>query len=177
MSLVSSVAAYLGLCGIVAAAAGCAYRTPTVHVPAPMPALSPAALDVSVTTVNADQKQIEPAVADEVHRQASAILLKAARARGAEGAPARVRVQVRLEDSYGISDSMRQDGCAVFAYAFAPLGQVTDREKLSVEVAVETGGRTYTGRGRADKMGGIYASARRRALAAALDEALADASR
>lgn len=58
-----------------------------------------------------------------------------------------------------------------------PLGLTYEQAKLSVdvEVEVERNGQTFRGRGAAEKMGGSYAPARRRALAVALDRALASA--
>jgi hypothetical protein len=47
---------------------------------------------------------------------------------------------------------------------------------LSVDITITRDGRTFVGHGSADKRGSIYAPARKRALAVALDQALASAS-
>lgn len=57
-----------------------------------------------------------------------------------------------------------------------PLGFTIEEQSASVDVSLDVGGRNDVGHGSARKRGSIYASARRRALAAALDAALADAA-
>lgn len=160
-----------------AGAVGCAYATPAVHLPGAIPAIAPQAIDLVEVTVIDGKNDIGPEVTADVRKQVTEILAKAARARGGAGAPARVRVHITLEERGDIYDAMRKDGIAVIGLLYAPFGLVIGREKLSVDVALETGGRAFTGHGTGDKMGSIYAPARRRALAAALDKALADASK
>jgi hypothetical protein len=87
-----------------------------------------------------------------------------------------VRVRVVLEERRGIDDAIYEDGIAVIAYLPALFGAYTGRERLSVDITLETGGSSFRGSGSAEKLGSLYAPARRRALAVALDNALADAS-
>jgi hypothetical protein len=129
-----------------------------------MPAIAPRALDDAEVTVIDGAHHADQEVAAEV------------KARGAAGGSARVHVHVELGDRRDIFDAMREDGIAVIYLMFTPLGLVFERQKLSVNVVVETGGRTFEGRASAEKLGSIYARARRRALADAIDKALADAS-
>jgi hypothetical protein len=66
--------------------------------------------------------------------------------------------------------------CSVACVFPALMGTVGGYTTLAVDVTVETDTGTYIGHGRATKWGGLYAPAFKRALAVALDEALATAS-
>jgi hypothetical protein len=87
-----------------------------------------------------------------------------------------VNVHVSLDDHRDIEDAMSEDGLAAIALLGAPFGMVMGREEVTVEVTLDTGEATFVGRASASKLGSVYAHARRRALAAALDQALARAS-
>ena len=88
----------------------------------------------------------------------------------------RASSHVTLEERADYLDNaLRQDGFAVMGILPLPLGFTYEQAKLSVDVEVERNGQTFRGHGTAEKMGGIYAPARRRALAVALDRALASA--
>lgn len=155
---------------------GCAYRTPATRVPAALSTAVPATvapIDVSVSDASG---ALDAPTAAAVREQAARLLAEAARS-GVPGADARVHVHVELLERRDASDSLRQDGFAIFGLWPVVFGMVCERQKLAVDVEVESGGRTLEGHGTADKLGGIYAPARRRALAVALNEALADAAR
>jgi len=158
-------------------AAGCAYATPTTHIPPAIPALDPCTLDVTDVTVVDRAHGGDPEVAADVRHDTALILLRAAKRRGGESGPSRVSVRVELVETRSIMDSVAVDGMAIFALVPAPLGTVTGRERLEVDLTVYVGGRTFVGHGSANKLGSIYAPALKRALAVALDEAFADASR
>jgi hypothetical protein len=71
--------------------------------------------------------------------------------------------------------------CA-FAVAVIGLAALTgtkmDESTVAIDLTVDAAdGRVLAGHGEATKWGSIYVAARRRAIAAALDRALADASR
>jgi hypothetical protein len=148
--------------GFFVLSAGCAYRTPPVH--------APDALPIEVAEVTAS----DPAAAEELRHDTESILARATKGRAGE--PARVRVHVMLEDEYNWVDAaMRKDGMALFGAWPVLFGMTTARQDVSVDVTVEMRGCTLWGHGSARREGGIYAPARRRALAVALDRALADA--
>ncbi|MFT3768564.1 MAG: hypothetical protein QM820_24220 [Minicystis sp.] len=162
------------------AAAGCAFRTPTPHLPVAIAgdAPPPADLEVSAVHVVARSGKIDPATADAVRAQTTKILADAARKSATGDGPTDVRVTVSLGEHVDYADhSMNQDGIAVFAWLLMwPAGVKFERQALSVDVVIEREGRTFIGHGEADKEGSIYARARKRALAVALDRALADAA-
>ena len=156
---------------------GCAYRTPTVHLPSSLPRTRVELAGVDVTQRG---KAVDAKTAGQVGRWTGEILAKAAARRGVSTAPGGVRVQVQVDlvdqDRFA-QRALAQDGFAVFGMIGIPFGQDYEGEKVSVQVTAEWDGRTVTGHGTAEKWGSIYAPARRRALAVALDQALADAFR
>jgi hypothetical protein len=160
-------------------AVGCAFRTPTPNVPPVIAgsASPPAHLRVSEVTVVSDEGNVDPETVGAVRDQTVKILADAARKSSTGGGSANVRVRVHLgEYTDSVETAMHVDGLAVIGYFMAPAGLTFERQKLSVDVAIERGGRAFTGHGEADKEGSIYARARKRALAVALDEALSDAA-
>jgi hypothetical protein len=158
---------------------GCAYQTPAAHIPAGMPAIAPSTLEVSDVTVIDAKRPIDDETVAGVRRDTAAILQKAAKERGALARPGStvVHAHVTLEEDVDFADrALKQDGIAIFGLWPVLLGMKHERQKLSVDVEVETNGHLYKGHGTADKGGGLYSRARRRALAVALDRALADAA-
>jgi hypothetical protein len=173
------------LVAVAAGAAGCAYRTPAVHLPAAIPPVAPGALDVTEVTVVADGDDVDPEDAADVREWTAALLAKAANERGAAhpagaaGGPARVHVHVELVSSRpGFFLGILKGGplTGMIALPGWLLGGEIVRERLRVGVTLETGGRTFTGEAWGDKAGSLYVPARRRALAIALDRALAAAA-
>ena len=162
------------------AAAGCAFRTPTPHVPAAIAgdAPPPANLKVAAVDVVARSGKIDVETAAAVRAQTAKILADAARKSATGDGLAEVRVTVSLGEHVDYADhSMKQDGIAVFGWLLMlPAGVKFERQELAVDVVIARDGRTFTGHGEADKEGSIYARARKRALAVALDRALADAA-
>ncbi len=152
---------------------GCAYRIPETHVPTPIAdevATSP--IDI---TVDAARGEVDSKTAQSVRDDTVAILAGAgARPRDAG---ARMHVHVRLVARRDANDALNEDGFAVFGLWPVVFGMVCERQELTVDVTIDADGRAITGHGAAEKLGGIYAPARRRALAVALDAALADAAR
>lgn len=159
---------------------GCAFRTPTPHVPMEIAgdAAPPARFDVAEVKVVARSGTIDAETAAEVRAQTKKILGDAARKSSTGGGSSWVRVRVELGDYIDYaSRAMNTDGMAVLPYALlAPAGVTFDRQVLSVDLTITRGGRTFVGHGSADKRGSIYAPARKRALAVALDQALASAA-
>jgi len=169
----------LGSLVFLGAATGCAYQTPSAHIPAAMPAIAPSSLDVTEVTVVDATHGIDDETAVGVRRDTTAILVKAAQERGALAAPGHtlVRAHVTLEERRNFAeDALRQDGIAIFGLWPLAFGMVNAQQKLSVDLDVETNGRVFHGHGTAEKAGSFYSPARRRALAVALDRALADAA-
>ncbi len=154
--------------------AACAYATPAVHIPESLP-IAPAHLELEDVIVMDGDRPADAALASEVRGQTAEILERALGARsGGAAQRAKVSVRVDLEWKYDIYDAMREDGIAVVAWLPATLGVAIGRQRVSAEVTVEVGDRTFVGHGTGEKIGSIYASPRRRALATALDQALAE---
>jgi hypothetical protein len=163
------------------AVAGCSFNTPTPTVPRAIAGdgAPPARLDVSSVDVVATTGTVDAKTAAAVRAQTTKILADAARKSGTGDGHARIHVKVSLGDSLDyVARDMRQDGLALMFWAFAaPYGLNFGRQALSIDIAVTRSGRTFAGHGEAQKGGSIYAPARKRALAFALDRALADAAR
>jgi hypothetical protein len=88
-----------------------------------------------------------------------------------------VRVHVQLGPYVNDLDrALQQDGMAILGMYGLPAGMVYEEQALEVDLTVERDGHTWAGHGAAHRGGSIYAHARRRALAAAIDRALADAA-
>jgi hypothetical protein len=163
------------------ATAGCAFRTPTPHLPAEIAGAErgPADLVVSEVEVVDRRGHVDAETADAVRAQTRKLLADAARKSPFGDGPAVVSVSVALGEHVDHADrAMRLDGIAVFPWLLMwPAGVTYERQKLSVDLTIVRGGRTFVGHGAAAKDGSIYARARKRALAFAIDEALADATR
>jgi hypothetical protein len=151
---------------LVTAAAGCAYRTPAVHAPPVLPGFEVSDVTVFDHAGAGDEEKVRERTFD---------LLRHAAKPGA--ARASVRVSIAYHDPNIYSRSLAQDGCAAMGMVGVPVGQIIDRESVVVDVSiVETDGRVHRGWAVADKHGSLYAPASKRALASALDKALADAA-
>ncbi len=158
------------------ASAGCAYRTPAVHVPASAMVHA----EPEITVENQDRNQ-DPAIMGRA-RADTREMLQGARLDPEAGAD-RLRVNVVLGAHAGLleggSRAMSQDGCAVVAvaplYASTLTGLAHASRTVTVRVTVERGGETKVGEATVEKRGSIYAPADRRAIAAALNLALARA--
>jgi hypothetical protein len=158
----------------------CAYATPSVHVPESVPPLSVTELNAAEITVVDPKNGVDRETEGEVRNQTASILSRARRPPGTSAGATRMLVRVELvEHEQNIyAASLHQDGCAIVGMAGVPVGQIVDRENLLVDVTLQDAqaGLTYKGRASANEYGSIYAHARRRALARALDRALADAA-
>ena len=153
--------------------AGCAYRTPETRVP---DTFGGRARAVEVTLVDAEGREIAGESSTQVRADADAILARAGR--GQFGPDAVVHARVELGFRYDLMRTVGRCGLSCAPVAFPVLaGMDMEEEARVVDVVVEAGGRTFVGHGEADKGGSLYARARKRALAVALDRALADAAR
>lgn len=149
--------------------AACAYRTPKVHVPAELPGF-----EVTDVVVIDERGAVDDGDEADLRRRTTETLARAARPGAAR---ASVRVSILDHESNVYAPALARDGCAAFGMIGVPAGQVIDRDTLVVDVSiVEPDGRTHRGWALAEKMGSLYAPASRRALAAALDRALASAA-
>jgi hypothetical protein len=163
------------------AGAGCAFHTPVPEIPEALAGdhAGPAHVrlaEVSVAGAAADEDVDEETV-EAVRTETAEVLADAARTSTRGDGPTTMRVRVRLGEYVdGLERAMHQDGIAAVALVAVPMGITYEKQKVAVDVTVEHGGRTYEGHGDAEKAGGMYSSARRRALAVALDRALADAA-
>lgn len=152
---------------------GCAYRTPETRVP---DTLGGRARAVEVTLVDAEGHEIAGESSTQVRADADAILARASR--GRFGPDAVVHARVELGFRYDLMPTVGRCGLSCAPVAFPVLaGMDMEEQALAVDVVVEAGGLTFLGHGEADKGGSLYARARKRALAVALDRALADAAR
>jgi hypothetical protein len=153
--------------------AGCAYQTPPVRAPARMSAGPLEAADVQVA--DADGAATAELAAD-VRAEVAAMLARAVPPEAGAPTPVSVRVRILRDVPVG-QEAMRQDGmAAIFLIPGIPFGQVDRDARVEVEVSYEIHGRMHTGHAVAARQGSIYAPARRRALAVALDRALARAA-
>jgi hypothetical protein len=120
---------------------------------------------------------MDPEADADVRVKTAKILADAARKSRSGDGPAVVRVKVSLGEYVNDSGRYVAEMALGFWLLAAPAGLTYDRQALSVDLAVTRGGRTFSGHGEAESRGGLYAPARKRALALALDRALADAAR
>jgi hypothetical protein len=150
---------------------GCAYRTPNVALPPEVPSVEEAAVSVE----GADD--LDPDTVSDLESKTRQLLARASRRRAPDSRHARVCVHVVVEkDVDALSNAMHTDGMAAMAVPALLLGTTFQWAHVDVELAIETDdGRVLYGRGEAEKNGSLYAAARKRALAVALDRALADA--
>ncbi len=163
-----------GLSGV-----GCAYRTPVVHVPASVTEAPLESPEITAEDLDArpDAEAIDAAKAD-----ATRMLALAPGAPTGEK-PGHLRVHVSLGAHSSFYESggraMSRDGCAAIGalplYASTLAGVAHESRTVTVEVTLERAGRTAHGQATVTKRGSLYAPARRRAIAAALDLALARA--
>lgn len=148
------------------ALSACAYRTPPVHAPSELPGFEVTDVTVVDHVGTGDDAKVKERTLD---------LLGHAAKPGAARASVRVSIADHEDNIY--SRSLSQDGCAVLGMVGVPAGQIIDRESVVVDVSiVEPDGTTHRGWAVAEKYGSLYAPASKRALAAALDKALADAA-
>lgn len=145
----------------------CSYRTPTVRVPSELPSTTTA----SELTVSVTERGQAHELSDYDLNRAMSWTNEILRDEGTHP-PGRTAVRIDIEDRVAW---MQYCGpmCLVPVLAGVNAGRVT----LSVELDVDAGGRRYRGRGHATRSGSLYANAFKRALAVALDRALADAVR
>jgi hypothetical protein len=167
------------LAGCFAVVTGCAYRTPAVHIPESAPFSSVKLDPHKVTVVDAKGRDVDPDTVADVRAEMRKLLAKAGRKGGEVEGTARARIVMHF-DSDLLGDCCRTDGMAVLVFApyipFIVLGADDTEARVSVDLTLETDGRTCEGHGDAEERGSPYAPARRRALASALDDALADAA-
>lgn len=153
---------------------GCAYATPKVHLPETLPTLSAARADVTVAD---GAKSVPATLAADVRDDVTSILRTTGREGAATPAAVRIAVDVRGSEDY-VANAGSNDGCgAVGVGLAAPTGTKIGRQSLGVVVRIDDGARRFEGRATAEEEGSVYAPARRRALAVAIDRALADAAR
>ena len=163
------------------AATGCAFRTPTPDVPSVIGGDeqdAPSKVDVARVAVSSRVLTLDTDEIANVREETAKILRDAAAKADSGGAQLIVRADVDL-GAYRdyASESMRDDGMAVFGWLFMwPAGTQFEQQALTVTLTIERDGRTFRGLGAADVGGSVYAPARKRALAIAIDRALADAA-
>jgi hypothetical protein len=121
----------------------------------------PRALDVAEVTV------------DGVASDAADVRTMVARKHGDEAA----RVHISLDDrNPWVNRALSHDGFAIFGMWPILFGMTHESETVSVDVEIAArDGRTLVGHATAEKAGSPFSNARRRAIAAALNPALADA--
>ena len=179
---------YLTLLGsllLASSTAACVYRTPQAHVPESIPVFS--AIDVEGSTAEVTTVEglaLQPDAEQKIRRDLAEALASAGKRRRAapgdeqagERGKARFHAHVHVQEEIPWDAAINKDGIAVVSLLAFPFGIINTRERLTVDVTVQSGGWSFTGHGAADKFGSIYSPALKRALAVALDRALADAS-
>ncbi len=178
--------ALLGSLLLASSTAACVYRTPQAHVPVAIPAFSAIDVEGSTTEVTtAEGLALKPDADQKIRRDLAEALAAAGKRRGAsdeqaaqagERGKARFHAHVHIQEEIPWDAAINKDGIAVVSLIAFPFGIINTRERLTVDVTVESGGWAFTGHGAADKFGSLYSPALKRALAVALDQALADAS-
>lgn len=138
---------------------GCAYRTPEINVPTSLH-------DGREATVHVDVRGVD---------DARAVQAETERLLAGVGGVVHAHVTIEETNRYALR-ALSEDGVAVFGLWPVAFGMTYESETVDVDIEIEVGGRTVRGHGQAEKDGSLYASARRRALAAALNSALAHAS-
>jgi hypothetical protein len=160
---------------------GCTYATSAVHVPESLPGFGAGELALGNVDVIRSKGDIDARTAGDVCGEVEDILGRAVQSHAATAAGdsgARVDVSVRIDgqDDF-IADAGYYDGCgAMPLLIFAPGGTMTENDRVSVSLVVRSRAGVYEGHGFGDRNGSLYVGARRRALAVALDRALADAA-
>jgi hypothetical protein len=160
------------------ATTGCAFRTPTPNLP---PAIvgygrPPAQIEVASVDVASTKGPLDPVVADEVRTRTMKILSDAARKSRSGDGPAVVHVKVSLGEYRNDVGKYLANMSIGFWLLGAPAGLTYDKQSLSVDLDVTRNGRSFAGHGEGECWGGLYAPARKRAIAVALDRALANAA-
>jgi hypothetical protein len=157
---------------------GCAYSTPKPEVPEGLPAI--ARVDVVASEVILDEvaKDLSPESADEVRALLGELLTDDA----GRGETARVRAKIALGRA-STNDTTSTSGdaapfivlAAVFVGLGIPLGLTVWHETAKVTLTVQVRDQTFEGYGESEAWGSVYASARDRAIARAVQLALLDA--
>jgi hypothetical protein len=165
---------------LVLATTGCAFRTPAASLPPVIAGGGPAPARVSVMWVHVASTagKVDRETDAEVCDRTVQILDDAAKRSATGDGLAEVRVKVVLGPDQRDIPRLKNDGIGLMPLLPVFLsGVIYERQSVSVALSVRREGHTFMGRGEAWKDGSIYASARDRALAVALDRALADAAR
>ncbi len=164
---------WLGLLATLAGV-GCSYRTRDVVVPSGLDARALRVDDVRVFDQSMGAVAVDEDARADARREA---VRAAASAKNAQSLyDAHVGIVVRLVAARGLEDTMRVDGLAAVCWLFAPLGFDIGRADVEVDVTVTDGERARSGHGAATELGSLYAPARRKAIARALERALAAAT-
>jgi hypothetical protein len=157
---------------------GCAFRTATPAVPAQIAGDSrpPAHLEVSSVDVVTTGPVTTPKAYDIPSLTRKILAYAARRSRTGDG-PATVSVEVTLGKYGSWLPDLEHDGIVLMPLLPVFLaGVVFEHQALRVDLVVTREGQRFLGHGKAEKAGSLYAPALKRALAVALDRALADAS-
>jgi hypothetical protein len=146
------------------ASVGCAYRTSSITVAQPV-----RITHVAVSGAGASTEAISDVTSRTTH------MIDHANKR-AHGTPIDMSVAVNVEKPRDYLSFLHTDGIGLFFLIWPILGgMVIDRSKVDVDVVIASGNRLLHGHGSADKEGSVYAPARKRALAVALDQAVSSA--
>jgi hypothetical protein len=153
----------------------CAYRVPEPVAPATIPAVASADVRGAVVEVSDSSKQLDAKDVLQMKQDAAVLLDGALRDGGHEGAT-RVRIEVDVvEHQNHAENALAQDGFAIFGLWPALFGMVVDEATVTADVTIDHGGQSLRGSGKANRRGSLIAHARKRALAVAIDQALANA--
>lgn len=165
----------------IALVAGCAYSTPKPEAPEGLPPIARVDVVASEVIVEQHEKDLSPGSADEVRVLLGELLADPSGA----GQVARVRARVLLgrsstDDASGLSGDAVPFlvlGAVVVGLGI-PLGLTIWYERAEVTLTVELhDDRSFEGHGASEAWGSVYASARDRAIARAVQLALLDSER
>lgn len=164
--------------------AGCAYGTPTAQFAASAPKFSNVDAEASEVVLHDDSADLSPDDAATVRKDLVELFEASTRDRPSTAAPSRFRAKVTLRSKTHVT-YLAFAGCAAAGLVFlAPLtcavyalaGGIGGARTAHVEIAFETPAGTVTGEGDGYGSSSLYASSRRRALAEALERAMANAT-
>jgi hypothetical protein len=156
---------------------GCAYRVPVPQEAERVPSVAADDLMAATVTVSDGTQSLASADVLDIAAHTRELLASAVEEAAAGSSSARVTVVIAIDESHSYAESaLSQDGIAIFGLLPALFGMVIEEATISADVTFEKGGLVYHGHETAALEGSLFARARRRALAAALDRALASAT-
>jgi hypothetical protein len=163
---------------------GCAYGTPTPQFATSVPKFSNVDVDASEVVLHDEGADLAPDEAETARKELADLFEGSTRDRPAGDTPARFRAKVTLGSKRFVT-YLAFGGCAAAGLVvlspftcgiYVLAGGIGGARSAHVEIAFETPAGTVTGEGDGYGSSSLYANSRRRALAEALERAMANAT-